>query len=153
MDVDDQMAFTELVLSLVSVPRSMTPAEMRDVLLDEARWWANQPAHAGSAHPWVTFFEQLPEDDQMLVMLSGMYQDANAFRNRSRDRGVNQFSTWNMTCRIFEKLSKMPPPPDRGSDTREGRPEALRSLALAHPPTFLGRVGACRERRHEREPR
>jgi hypothetical protein len=58
----------------------MTPAEMREVLLDEARWWANQPAHAGSAHPWVTFFEQLPEDDQMLVMLSGMYQGANVLR-------------------------------------------------------------------------
>ena len=62
----------------------MTPAEMREVLLEEALWWANQPAHSGSAHPWVTFFEQLPEDDQMLVMLSGMYQDANAFRNREQ---------------------------------------------------------------------
>jgi hypothetical protein len=47
----------------------MTPAEMREVLLDEARWWANQPAHSGTAHPWVTFFEQLPEDNRMLVTL------------------------------------------------------------------------------------
>jgi hypothetical protein len=97
----------------------MTPAEMREVLLEEALWWANQPAHSGSAHPWVTFFEQLPEDDQMLVMVSGMYQDANAFRNRSRDLEINQFSTWNMTCRMFEKLSKTPPRPDRASDTHE----------------------------------
>jgi hypothetical protein len=91
----------------------MTPAEMREVLLEEARWWANQPAHSGTAHGWVTFFEQLPEDHQMLVVLAGMYQDANAFRNRASDLAVNQFSVWNTTCRIFEKLSKIRPPPDQ----------------------------------------
>ena len=53
----------------------MTPAEMREVLLEGARWWANQPAHSGSAQRWVTFFEQLPEDNQMLVGLSGGFQD------------------------------------------------------------------------------
>ena len=97
----------------------MTPAEMRQTVVDEARWWANQPAYSGSAHPWVTFFEQLPDDDQMLVMLSGRYRDANAFRNRFRNLAVNQFSVWNMTCRIFEKLSKMPPRTDWASDPRE----------------------------------
>jgi hypothetical protein len=97
----------------------VTPAEMREVLLDEARWWANQPARAGSAHPWVTFFEQLPEDNRMLVVLSGMYQDANAYRNRPRDPKVNQFSVWNMTCRLIEKAGEMPPWPDRSSDTHE----------------------------------
>jgi hypothetical protein len=91
----------------------MTPAEMRAVLLEEARWRASQPAHSGSAHVWVTFFEQLPEEDQMLVILSGMYQDANAFRNRAGDLGVHPSSVWNMTCRILEKLSKMPARPDR----------------------------------------
>jgi hypothetical protein len=96
----------------------MTPAEMREVLLEEARLWANQPAHSGSADGWVTFFEQLPEDDQMLVIFSGMYQDANAFRNRARDLRVDQFSLWNMTCRILEKLSKMPPRPDKAPDYR-----------------------------------
>ena len=87
----------------------MNPPEMRELLLEEARWWANHPAHSGTAHGWVTFFAQLPEDDQMLDMLSGMYEDANAFRNRPRDLRVDQFSLWNMTCRILEKLSKMPP--------------------------------------------
>src|SRR5438552_3504257 len=97
----------------------MTPAEMRELLLEEARWWANQPAHSGTAHPWVAFIEQLPEDNRMLVVLSGMYQDANAYRNRPRDLRVNQFSVWNMTCRIIEKASEMPPWPDGSSDTRE----------------------------------
>ena len=97
----------------------MTPAEVREVLLEEARWWANQPAHSGTAHWWVEFFEQLPDDDRMLVMLCDMYQDANAFRNRPRDLGAYGFSVWNMTCRIYEKLSKMPAGPDRSSDTPE----------------------------------
>jgi hypothetical protein len=96
----------------------MTPAEVREVLLEEARWWANQPAHAGTAHGWVRFFEELPEDDQMLVMLSGMYPDANAFRNRIDYVGIYAFSVWNMTCRAVGKLSKTPPRPDRASDTR-----------------------------------
>jgi len=56
----------------------MTPAEMHAALLEEARWWANQPAHSGSAHGWVTFFEQLPEDDPLLVMLAGEDADADA---------------------------------------------------------------------------
>jgi hypothetical protein len=55
----------------------------------------------------------------MLVTLSGMYQDANAYRNRPRDLRVNQFSVWNMTCRIIEKAGEMPPWPDRSSDTHE----------------------------------
>jgi hypothetical protein len=58
--------------------RNMTPEEMREVLLEEARWWANKPEHAESAARWVTFFEQLAEDDPMLVLLAGEYQDANA---------------------------------------------------------------------------
>jgi hypothetical protein len=49
----------------------------------------------------------------MLVMLSGMYQDANAFRNRAGDLGVHPSSVWNTTCRILQKLSKMPARPDR----------------------------------------
>ena len=97
----------------------MTPAEMRELLLEEARWWANQPAHSGKAHGWVTFFEQLQDDNRMLVTLSGMYQDANAYRNRPRDLRVNQFSAWNMICRIIEKASEWPPWPDGSSDTRE----------------------------------
>ena len=97
----------------------MTPAEMREVLLDEARWWPNQPAHSGTAHGWVTFFQQLPEDNRMLVTLSGMYQDANAYRNRPRDLRVDQFSSWNMICRIIEKASEWPPWPDGSSDTHE----------------------------------
>ena len=92
---------------------------MRELLLEEARWWANQPAHSGTAHGGVTFFEQLPDDDQMLVMPSERYQDANAFRNRPRDLGVYAISVWNMTCRIYEKLSKMPARVDRASDTPE----------------------------------
>jgi hypothetical protein len=61
----------------------MTPAEMREALVEEARWWANQPAHSGSAQRWVTFFEQLPDDNQMLVGLSGEFQDPDAFPNRT----------------------------------------------------------------------
>jgi hypothetical protein len=87
----------------------MTPAEMREVLLEEARWWGNQPAHSGSAHGWVTFFEQLPEDDQMLVGLSDGFQDPNAFRFHDRaDLGVPAFSVWNMLCNILQKLSQEP---------------------------------------------
>jgi hypothetical protein len=84
----------------------MTPEEMREVLLEEARWWANKPEHAESAARWVPFFEQLAEDDPMLVLLAGEDPDANAFRNRARDLGINQFSVWNMTCNILQKLSQ-----------------------------------------------
>ena len=73
----------------------MTPAEMREELLEGARWWANQPAHSGSAQRWVTFSEQLPENNQMLVGLSDGFQDPDAFRNRA-DIGALAFSVWNM---------------------------------------------------------
>jgi hypothetical protein len=54
----------------------------------------------------------------MLVVLSGFYEDANAFATGPAIL-KSTFSVWNMTCRIFEKLSKMPPRPDRPSDPRE----------------------------------
>jgi hypothetical protein len=79
----------------------MTPEEMRDVLLEEARWWANKPEHAESAARWVMYFEQLPEDDPMLVLLAGEDQNAKAFRASHRHR----FTVWNMTCNILQKLS------------------------------------------------
>ena len=92
----------------------MTPAEMRELLLEEARWWANQPAHSGTAQRWVTFFEQLPEDDQMLVGLSGGFEDPDAFAFRKRaDLGAPPFSVWNMFCNILQKLSKEPAIPRR----------------------------------------
>ena len=97
----------------------MTPAEVREVLLEEARWRANQPAHSGSSQRWVTFFEQLPEDNQMLVGLSGGFEDPDAFRNRT-DLEVPAFSVWNMYCNILQRLSQepaIPRWPDRPLDT------------------------------------
>jgi hypothetical protein len=87
----------------------MTPAEMRELLLEEARWWANQPAHSGrTAQRWVAFFEQLPDDDRMLVGLSDGF-DPNAFRFRNRvDLATPAFSAWNMFCNILQKLSQEP---------------------------------------------
>ena len=93
----------------------MTPAEMHEALLEEARWWANQPAHSGTAQRWVTFFEQLPEDNPMLVGLSDGF-DPNAFRFRNRvDLPTTAFSAWNMFCNILQKLSQEPAIPRRSS--------------------------------------
>jgi hypothetical protein len=81
----------------------MTPEETREVLLNEARWWADRPEHSESAARWATFFQRLPEDDPMLVLLAREYREANAFQNRA---GVRQYTVWNMTCNILQKWSQ-----------------------------------------------
>jgi hypothetical protein len=104
MDVDGQeISIADDGGSSVSVRRGMTPEETREVLLDEARWWADSADYSESAAAWVTFFEQLPEDDPLLVLLAREYLDANAFRDRA---GVHQFTVWNMTCNILQKWSQ-----------------------------------------------
>jgi hypothetical protein len=71
----------------------MTPKEMREVLLEEARWWTDQPKHAESAARWVTYFEQLPEDDPMLALLAPEYVPSH----------IHPFTVWNMYCTILQK--------------------------------------------------
>ena len=122
----------------------MTPAEMREVLLDEARWWANQPAHSGTAQRWVTFFEQLPDDNRMLVTLSGMYQDANAYRNRPRDLRVDQFIVEHdlPDHREGQRVASLAGRVFRHS--RKLNPKRQAAWHLANPPTVRDGVGACR---------
>jgi hypothetical protein len=90
----------------------MTPEEMRQVLLEEARWWADKPEHSEAAAKWVTFFEQLPEDNAFLRGLASEYEDADAFRSTWRRPQLDQF-LWNALCGIFEKASQTPPMPER----------------------------------------
>jgi hypothetical protein len=87
----------------------MTPVEVREVLVEDARWWASrrdlEPAMLERAREWLAFFEQLYEDDPVLVMFSVRYQNVNAFRH-SHQRAAGAFGKWNMYCRILQKLSQ-----------------------------------------------
>jgi hypothetical protein len=74
-------------------------------------WWASRE-DPEQARKWIAFFEQLPEDNPLLVRLSSEYTDADAFHYRQ----VNRASSWKITCTLVQKSTEwempLPPRPD-----------------------------------------
>jgi hypothetical protein len=88
----------------------MTPAELHEDLVETARWWASVPLFSERARKWVVFFEQLPDDEPLLVVISRRYQDAHVFRDWSVREG---FDVWNECCTALEGIIRPrdPEPP------------------------------------------
>lgn len=81
----------------------MTPAELHGDLVETARWWASDPLFSERARKWVAFYEQLPGDEPLLVVISRRYQDedANVFLDWSAREG---FDVWNELCTGLEAI-------------------------------------------------
>jgi hypothetical protein len=94
----------------------MTPAELHEDLVETARWWAGVPLFSERARKWVAFFEQLPEDEPLLVVISGRHQDTHVFRDWSVREG---FDVWNEFCTGLDGIIRPrdPEPPRPGSSS------------------------------------